>query len=225
MLGTLLAPLKLLFGAVLVLATVTLAAWIIDWFFVSYVWPDGLARLKTILVEDLGRAARLSASNGASPHLAERAANLLYGLVFESTGIHQMGARFADASRLSIPDTVVRNAYVENFRAIEVAMVGTQLLGVRVAMLAMATPLLVLAYVAAMVDGLAQRAIRRASGGRESASLYHRAKHLQLGALVALAAVALLLPMSLDPRLMWGIGALAMGIAVRLQWMYYKKHL
>ena len=70
--------------------------------------------------------------------------------------------------------------YLANREAIEVAMLGTQLLGVRVATLTLMLPLLVLIYVVAAADGLTQRAIRRASAGRESASLYHRAKHLQV---------------------------------------------
>ncbi|MGB5103857.1 MAG: DUF4400 domain-containing protein [Steroidobacteraceae bacterium] len=61
-------------------------------------------------------------------------------------------------------------------------MVVTQLLGVRAAILARFAPLLLLLYAVGAADGFTQRAIRRACGGRESASLYHRAKYLQLAA-------------------------------------------
>jgi integrating conjugative element membrane protein (TIGR03747 family) len=221
--GALLAPLKFFFGASLLLLGLLLAAWIIDWLFVFYVWPEGVARLQGILAEDLARA--VGYSTGEPPHLAEKTANFLYALLFEATGIHGMGARFAEASALSIPDTVVRNAYVANFKVIQVAMIGTQLFGVRLAMLMMATPLLALVYCAAVADGLAQRAIRRASGGRESASLYHRAKHLQVVLLVTGAAVVLLWPASIDPRYLWISGAVVLGVFARLQWTFYKKHL
>ena len=42
-----------------------------------------------------------------------------------------MGMRFAEGAALSIPDTIVRNTYLSNSEAIEVAMIGMQLLGVR----------------------------------------------------------------------------------------------
>ena len=59
-------------------------------------------------------------------------------------------------------------------------MVSTQCLGVRFATLMRFLPLLMLLYVAGTADGLTERGIRRSCGGRESASLYHRAKYLQL---------------------------------------------
>lgn len=221
--GALLAPLKLFFGALLVLLALILAAWIVDWIFVFHVWPDGVARLQTILAEDLARSAQNSSDESA--HMAETTANFLYALLFEATGIHGMGARFAQASALSIPDTIVRDTYVANFEAIQVAMIGTQLFGVRLATLTMAVPLFALVYGVALTDGLVQRAIRRASGGRESASLYHRAKHLQVVLLVTSAAATLLLPASIDPRYISVPGALAVAILARVQWAYYKKHL
>lgn len=223
--GALFAPLKLFLGASLLLLGLILAAWIIDWVFVFKVWPDGVARLENILEEELNRAARLGDSYSELPRAAAGMANLLYALLFEATGIHGMGASFAQASPFSIPDTIVLNAYVANFEAIRVAMIGTQLFGVRLATLMMAAPLFALFYCAALADGLAGRAVRRASGGRESASLYHRAKHLQVVLLVTTTVVGLLLPASIDPRYMCVPGALVVALLARIQWAYYKKHL
>ncbi|MCE9569950.1 MAG: DUF4400 domain-containing protein [Rhodocyclales bacterium] len=149
----------------------------------------------------------------------------MYALVFGVTGIHDMGIRFAQGTALSIPDTIVRNAYLANIEIIEVAMIGTQLLGVRLATLGMMVPLLVLVYLIAAADGLTQRAIRRACGGRESASLYHRAKHLQVMLLAMGGALVLMLPVSIDPRLVGVPVALLVGLLARLQWACYKKHL
>ena len=223
--GALLAPVKLFFGALLLLLGLILAAWIIDWIFVFQVWPDGVARLRSILTEDLALVAQIGYSHGRPTHVAERTANFLYALLFEATGIHSMGARFAEASALSIPDTIVRSIYLGNFDVIQVAMIGTQIFGVRLAMLAMATPLLALVYCVAVTDGLVQRAVRRVSGGRESANLYHRAKHLQVVLLVISAALELLLPASIDPRFIWVPGALVAAILAHVQCAYYKKHL
>lgn len=223
--GALFAPLKLAFGGILVLLALILAAWIIDWVFVFKVWPDGLERLQSLLEQDLARGARLWDSYDEFPRFATATANFLYAMLFKLTGIHDMGARFAEGSALSIPDTIVRDTYIAKFDAIQVAMVGTQLFGIRLATLLMATPLLALAYLVASIDGLVQRAVRRAGGGRESASLYHRAKHLQVMLLTSCGAISLLLPFSIDPRWLCGPGFVVFAVLARLQWVYYKKHL
>ena len=179
--GVLLAPLKLAAAIVLTLLGLLLAAWVVDAVMVRHVWPEGLVRLEAVLAGDLERAGQLASWCEACAGLPGRVARLLYGLLFEVTGLHEMGSpvrRWCSACRC--PDTIVRRTYVEHFEAIRVAMVGTQLFGVRLAMLVTALPLLSLLYAVALADGLVQRAIRRASGGRESASLYHRAKHLQV---------------------------------------------
>ena len=98
-------------------------------------------------------------------------------------------------------------------------------LGVRVAILARFAPLLLLLYAVGAADGLAQRAIRRACGGRESASLYHRAKYLQL-AVLGLGGVALLMwPAPVQWELCVAPGALLTGALAGAQWAYYKKHM
>ena len=211
--------------SVLLLLGLLLAAWIIDWIFVFKVWAEGLERLQSILGEDLARAERLECWCDDLPSLAAGTANFLYSLLFRATGIHDMGARFADISALSVPDTLVRRAYIENYEAIRVAMVGTQMFGVRLATVVMAVPLVAIIYGLSLADGLTQRAIRRVSGGRESANLYHRAKHLQMVLLATTAAVSLIFPVSIHPRSMWIPSAMLVAILARIQWDYYKKHL
>jgi hypothetical protein len=71
--------------------------------------------------------------------------NLLYDLITRVSDMHDMGARFADGASLSIPNTIVRNTYLANFVGIQLAMVGTQIFGARMAMLLAPMPLLGLA--------------------------------------------------------------------------------
>jgi hypothetical protein len=223
--GVLLRPLKLAFSLGLGLVAILLVAWSIDWVFVSRVWPDGVDRLRSLLAADLGHGIALAAQQGRQAGEITGPANLLYGVVFEATGIHDMGLRFAEGSALSIPDSVVRRSYLAHREAIEVAMVGAQLLGVRMATFVRFVPLLLLLYAVGTADGLTQRAIRRSCGGRESASLYHRAKYLQM-AVLGLGGVALLLwPGPVEWELCMTLIAVVAGCLARQQWAYYKKHL
>jgi hypothetical protein len=76
-----------------------------------------------------------------------------------------------------------------------------------------------------VADGLVQRSIRKARGGHESSSLYHRAKYSQVTLLALTGASILLVPISIDPRWIVGPGVIALCAMARLQWIYYKKHL
>jgi integrating conjugative element membrane protein (TIGR03747 family) len=189
------------------------------------VWPEGVGRLKGILAADLARGIELAEWQGGVPKAVDWNGELSVWAGVWGDGDPRHGVAVCAGAALSIPDTIVRNSYLANIDAIEVAMIGTQLLGVRLATLGMMAPLLVLVYLVAAADGLTQRAIRRACGGRESASLYHRAKHLQVMLLVMGGVLVLIQPVSIDPRLVGVPVALLVGILARLQWACYKKHL
>ena len=221
----LLIPFRLLFALSLGLAGILAVTWVVDWIFISYFWPGGVDRLRNLLAADLAQGISLAAEQGADAGQITAVANLLYGLVFEATGIHDMGLRFAEPSALSIPDTVVRRSYLAHREGIETAMVGTQLLGVRFAILLRFLPLLALLYVVGAVDGLTDRAIRRSCGGRESASLYHRAKYLQVVVLGLGGLVLLVWPGPVAWEFSVGLIVTLAGVMARLQWAYYKKHL
>ncbi len=182
-------------------------------------------RLRNLLAADLPHGIALAAVQGAEAGQITAVANFLCGLAFEATGVHDMGLRFAEPVALSIPDTVVRRSYLANREAVETAMVGTQLLGVRFAILLRFLPLLALLHVVGAVDGLTDRAIRHSSGGRESASWYHRAKYLQVVVLGLGALVLLVWPGPVAWEFSVGLITVLAGVLARLQWAYYKKHL
>ncbi len=221
----LLAPFKLLLAGALAIIGILVLAWIVDWVLVFQVWPEGVTRLRRIFASDLERGIELAALQGLVPGVISASANLLYAVVFRASGIHDMGLRFAQPDALSIPDAIVRNFYIANRDAIEVAMIGTRLVAVRLATILCMLPLGLLMYAVGSAGGMAERAIRRACGGRESASLYHRAKHLQVAAIALTVLTILAWPTAVNPVCVGVVLAVVVGILARIQWAYYKKHL
>jgi hypothetical protein len=106
-----------------------------------------------------------------------------------------------------------------------VVILATQVFGLRLAMLLGMLPLVLLCHLVAQADGHAERVIRRACAGRESATRYHRAKYLQYGALGLLLIVTLCLPVHVDPLRSMLAFALVTALLARMQWAYYKKYL
>ena len=94
-----------------------------------------------------------------------------------------------------------------------------QMLGVRL------LPLLLLLYAVDTVDGLTERAIRRSCGGRESASLCHRAKYLQMAVLGLGGVVLSVWPGPVIWELCAGPIVVVTGGLARQQWAFYKKHM
>jgi hypothetical protein len=219
------APLRWLFCAVLLFLGLLLAAWIIDCVLVFWVWPEGIARLESILAQDYRLAMEWAALQHGRPEFVPRVANLVYGGIFERTGLHGIGVEFAGGCALSIPDSILRRAYVSRYETIKVAMIGTRLLGVRVAFSLMFMPRVLLLYALGLADDLVQRAIRRSSGGRESSSLYHRATYASYACIVAFVLVVVLAPHLPGLHILMPLSALVLMVAARLQWIYYKKHL
>ena len=223
--GVLLSPLRLLCTAMLGGVLLLVLAWCVQVTMVRWVWPAGAEHLRQLLAIELAQGHALAALQGGSTGSIIGPANLLYFVVFEATGIHAMSLRFADARPLSIPDTVLRTAFLGHQELMETLMVATQLVGVRMAILVCYGPLLVLACGLGAADGLVQRAIRKSCGGRESASLYHRAKHSQMVVLGLGAAALVLWPVVVEWRL-YPVGLVALAaIGARTQWSNYKKYL
>jgi integrating conjugative element membrane protein (TIGR03747 family) len=223
--AALLRPLRLMLWAGGIAVGLLIGACLVDAYFVFHVWAEGIEHLRQLLVHDVERLSVLAARQGWPEGFVTRSANVLYRLVFEASGMHEMGVRFSQGQGLSILDSVVRGFYLRHAEGIEVAMVAVQLFGARLALLAMASPLLLLMYAVGAVQGIVYRRIRTACGGRESASLYHRAKHGLVVTLAVATLLVLMLPVTVDPRtgLVVFAGLVALGATV--QWRFYKKAL
>ena len=220
----LLKPFKLAFAATLGVAGLLLVTWTVQWLHVEHVWSGRVEGLRTLLTKELAAGAELAARQCTSTWPVSSSANGLYALVFKATGLHDMGKRFADGSPLSIPDTVLRRTWVAGQEEIEVAMVGTQLVGLRAGNLVRFLPLFILLYAVGAAEGLSQRAIRQAQAGRESASLYHRAKYAQVVVAATGVVAALVWPAPVSWELCSLSTAVAVGVLAAGQWAFYKKH-
>jgi integrating conjugative element membrane protein (TIGR03747 family) len=122
---------------------------------------------------------------------------------------------------------VTRKSFLVAFKTeVTVIAYATLLFGVKLATALFWVMLLGLLLVVSAVDGLVQRTIRRACGGHESASIYHRAKHYGVGLLPsAIGVIYFCWPTAIEPSWIFVPGALVTALMARLQATYYKKYL
>jgi len=221
----LLAPLKLAAGSALVLMGLIAAAWVVDLVWVAHFWPDRVTGLRSLLAEELAAGRAIVARQGGDVRTLIGPANGLFFLIFDASGLLEMGQKFTVRESLSIPDTVARSAWIARHEAIETMMLGTQLLGVRAAILARLLLLLGLLSALGFIEGIHKRAIRRSRVARESACLYHRAKCGQLIAFALGAVLQLLWPAPVNWTTCAMCNAVLLGVMASLQWAQYKKHI
>ena len=122
------------------------------------------------------------------------------------------------------------NAYaadlLEKFQQfIQLVLLSSQCLLIKLIILLAAMPLFILAMVAGLVDGLNQRAIRTACLGRESSYVFHRLNHYFKKLLVILLMLWLALPISITPAYVFVPIILLMGLMVAMTTSRFKKYL
>lgn len=230
-LQTLLWPFKTGFYLLLYLIALGLLAIGFQVLMAKLTWgvAETTQKVYTRLAKDM---AMTSYQGRATPltNMATKGANAAYWMFFEVTLIDRLARNAASLGTASIVDKggdiVVRNNLVYRIQdELQLAMYTAQDYGVRLAFLVVAWPIILLAYTLGLVDGLAQRSIRRACAGRESSSLYHLSKHLQFASLAFIGAIYVLQPYAIRPE--WFVVPMAVLLAAlaRLQWMYLKKYL
>jgi len=219
--GALLAPLRYAAYLTLLLAGLLLAAWVINAFLVFKIWRDGVQPLEAAITTT---ATAVDGSYGISLIRGQGVvwARGLYHALFVASAIEQIIT--ADPHALTTFDQTVQRFFLSLLPALQVARLATKLYGLRLALWLSAIVPIVLGYAVGMIDGLVERSIRRYSGGRESATLYHRAKYAIAGAVGLWLFVFVCLPIPLE--LQWGswVAGDVIGVLARLQWKYYKKY-
>jgi hypothetical protein len=221
----LLGPLKLALTVFAIAAGLLTAAVLVQlaWTSRNGLPGDGIEALRSLLRHEVTAGTVLAHRQGGSPRSITGPANALYALVFDASGLHAMGQRFSDPAHASIPDTLVRRAWVAHQHEITVAMLATQLVGVRAATLIHLLPWLMLMAALGGINGLAQRGLRRESADAESASLYHRAKYAQVALLGLGGALILIWPLPVAWEWVSAIAGTALAWLASVQWAFYKK--
>lgn len=162
---------------------------------------------------------------GAPSARARTWADALYDLVYVKTGLdHSMVATLADFNEL---DRAVRRGFEAaaaqpHWQAM---MLGTRLIAVRTSLLIVLLPTLGFAWLMGIADGAVARWKRRAAGGRESSTIYHRAKYSH----VTLATIGMITWLWLPaPVELWQLGlflSLLGASLLRVQVQFYKKYI
>jgi hypothetical protein len=216
-----LAPFRYLAYLTLLLAGLLFAAWVIDAILVFKIWADGMQPLEVAIATT---AAAINGPYGVPLLRAQGAAwaNGLHHALFVASAIEQI--IIADPHQLTPFDQTVQRLFVSMLPALNVAMLATKLHGLRLALWLSAIVPIALGYAVGMIDGLVERSIRRHSGGRESATLYHRAKYAIAGAVGSWLFVYVCIPMTFELKCGSWATAAVIGLLSRLQWMYYKKY-
>lgn len=215
------------------LLMLTLLSWClamaIGLYFHFMVWAgEGVgpfARALELLILDAVSASSIGPTGLNAAHLTLTLSEGAYRVVFVWSGLEAAHYRAVTGLAPSLGDEALYRWLAHHEETVGVAMVITRIYGAKIAMLAGALPLFLIAYAVAMVDGLVARYVRKQGGGRESAFIYHRAKW----AIVTLSGSAvmflLLLPLSYSPRWILPAVAAMVGLLARMQWAFYKKYL
>lgn len=204
---------------------------LVEWAGMLFWWPEeGLAHSHAMLETELGYLDadfRRSVVASDPVRFAQTVADKIHHVLFELTRVDDVLAWVSSAPapgerglRLKL-----HGLYrpVANF--VIAAMQVTQVFSVRLAVLILATPVLVLFTLVALVDGFVQRDLRRWGGGRESSFVYHWAKRSAVPLLVLSWVVYLALPFSLHPSFVILPFAALFALSVAVTASSFKKYL
>ncbi len=130
-----------------------------------------------------------------------------------------------DQSRLGVTDQAVLRGVRSMDFAISRTLTGSQVIAIRAAIMVSYLAWIGFIYLLAFVDGAIERTRRKFGAGRESSTVYHRAKYFQVTIATVVSAAYLWWPSDVDPSLILVPTTLACAALARLQIKYYKKHL
>lgn len=184
--------------------------------------PHGIAAAQSALIADIMLTQKLPDVGGPATERAIRWAMFAYEWLYLKTGIDQT---------LIAPNiTEIEQAFRRGLSVAEAkphwqaAIIGIEALAVRASMIQTMLPTLCLTYTIAAIDGWIARWIRRESGGRESSTIYHRAKYFHAIGVTLFMMAWFWYPKGFDFWTATIAMAVVGGVLLRTQLMYYKKY-
>ena len=196
-----------------------------------YWWPAlGLAhseRLYTTEMAYLQTDLRRSVLTADPPQFARGVSSSMHHYLFEAT--HIVDLVTWDSPTPSSREPRLRANYAIALQAVArftaAAMQVTQVFSVRLSILLLSLPVFALFGALALIDGLVQRDVRRWSGGRESAFVYHWAKRSTLPLLAMCGVSYLASPFNVHPSMVVLPVAVAFALTVCVTASAFKKYL
>ncbi len=204
---------------------------LIEWIGMAFWWEEqGVAHSREMLVHELQFLGADFHRSWLTAHPMQFASDLserFYYIAFEWTGIVDLVHWITPTPIKGEPGVrpMLHRLYRPVADYVLAGMQVTQVFAVRLAILALATPVFGLVTVVALVDGLVRRDLRRWGGGRESSFVYHYAKKASIPLIIMAWVVYLALPFSLHPSWIILPFALAFAFAVTITASTFKKYL
>lgn len=208
-----------------------IASILIEWLGMIFWWPEqGLEHSRQMLVNELQFLSvdfHRSWLTREPVQFANDLSERFYTIVFEWTGVVDLLHWLTPVP--GADESGVRPLLHRGYRPIAdfvvAAMHISQVFGVRLAILILATPVFGLFTAVALVDGLVRRDLRRWGGGRESSFVYHLAKKAALPMITIAWVLYLALPFSVHPSWIILPFALLFAYAVAITASTFKKYL
>lgn len=174
----------------------------------------------SIVKRELARAAAAPDFMGSTLDRAVAWADFITEWFYRKPGLIQR----PEDDQIGETERAVRRGVKSLEFAIDRALTGSQVIAIRAAILVSYLPWMGFVYALSLVDGIVQRALRKYGGGRESSTLYHRAKYLQVILLTVVTSAYLWWPGDIGPTII-APATIACSILARIQVEFYKKYI
>ena len=223
-----------LIGKIIGFVVLLIIAWIFsvvfEWLGMAFVWEEEGAlhseRMLSTELNYLNEDFRRSVFGYTPLEFATTTATHVDYWLFEATFFRDILAWAlitppdAGNFRLSLAQTV---DLLQSYIAAGITI--TQLFGVRLAIAVLCMPAFLLVGIAALIDGLVRRDIRRFSGANESSFIYHNVKPWVKPAFIGAWFIYLGIPVAMHPNLIFIPASLLFGLSIYITSAMFKKFL
>ncbi|HFD80630.1 MAG TPA: TIGR03747 family integrating conjugative element membrane protein [Gammaproteobacteria bacterium] len=191
-----------------------------EWAGLTFLWSaQGVHHSETMLATEIGyldRDFRRRLLHSSPAELAQRVSRRVQDTLLIKTG-------FSDARRrwllpVSPTESTAWSLFKRAYRVLDTYFLAAAniagVFSVRLLVIALSLPMFALIGIAALVDGLVQRDLRRFGGGREYGRLFHTVRRYNSPLIMLTAFVYLSIPVSLHPNWLFVPAALLFGLTL-----------